>query len=436
MALTSTSRTRSRAFELFLGATFLSQLGNAAALLASTIVSSDAGSTGARSATFTAIMLALNFGPATLATPYTANIAARLGARRLYGLTQLAGAAVYGLVALGIIAGLPGYPLLLVAAPVLGLIGGMSHTVSPITLRAYSGDEDLAKSESQTSMASGLAWVIGGLGGATLVGIVGAPAAFIANVLLTIPLVVVVLAVRPPGTETAVAAVARPWRQLIGTLRGNRAVSRAALIGIASAVLVSPFASMVVPVTRDLQHTLAIHAGIILACIAVGEMLSPTAVSAMSRVGHRLRPAWVAYLVAGLVLVGIGVIVSAIDGGPEVVAVAAFGVIFGAVNSGGSSFLVRDAAAESTDETREADLAAFFLSVGLGIPIGTLMWGQVIQRTSAAHVLVLSGLAMAVFVVALVFLRRDYERAHRGHDVPSAPAGLPVPHGVLRRLGV
>ena len=425
-----------RSFQAFLGATFLSQLGNAAALLAATIVSSDAGRATADSATFTALMLAVNFGTATVATPYTAAIAARVGPRRLYAYTQALGALLYAVVAAGLVAGVPGYPLLLATAPLLGLLGGWPHVVAPLALRAYSGNEDLAAAESQSSIATGFAWVIGGLAGAALVTQVGPPTAFVADFALTVPLVLVVLLVEPGAAIGAVRSSPRPWRDLLGRLRHNPAVSRSAVIGLASAIFISPFASMVVPIARDLQHTLAIHAGLILACIAVGEMLSPAAVRSMSRVGSRVSPTWVAYTIAGLVLIVIGLTVLAFDGGPELVAVAAFGIVYGAVNYGGSSFLIRDAAAESDDANRQADLAAFFLAVGIGVPIGTLLWGQIVHLLSAAHVLMFAGLGMVAFVGALGVLRSEYRHHHHGNDVPEHGTGVPGPHGILRRLGI
>ena len=305
------------------------------------------------------------------------------------------------MVAAGLVAGVPGYPLLLATAPLLGLLGGWSHVVAPLALRAYSGNEDLAAAESQSSIATGFAWVIGGLAGAALVTQVGPPTAFVADFALTVPLVLVVLLVEPGRRSGPCGSSPRPWRDLLGRLRHNPAVSRSAVIGLASAIFISPFASMVVPIARDLQHTLAIHAGLILACIAVGEMLSPAAVRSMSRVGSRVSPTWVAYTIAGLVLIVIGLTVLAFDGGPELVAVAAFGIVYGAVNYGGSSFLIRDAAAESDDANRQADLAAFFLAVGIGVPIGTLLWGQIVHLLSAAHVLMFAGLGMVAFVGAL-----------------------------------
>ena len=158
---------------------------------------------------------------------------------------------------------------------------------------------------------------------------------------------------------------------------------------------------MLVPITRGLQHDLAVHAAVLLASLAIGEMLAPVAVKRLKRTGTSIRPSALALFLGGVVLVLVALLVSALDGGAELVAVAAFLIVFGAVTYSASSFLIAGAADSIADDA-QAGLAAFFISVGIATPIGTLLWGRLIDFAGPGSSMLLSGVAMAVVALATV----------------------------------
>ncbi len=395
---------------LFLGTTLLSALGSVMALLAATVVSSDAGATGAAAASYTSLMLALNLIMASLSTPYAPTLAHRFGTRRVYATSMALNVAFYGLLAAALGAGIPGFPTLMVLTPALGAVAGISHALAPSVLKGYLAGDDLASAETRVAVASGVAWAIGALAGAVMIDAVGPAVAFAANAALTLPFALVVGLAVPAAEPSRPARARRPWRSLIGSVRANPRLLRACLLGLLSAALVVPLVSMVVPVTRDLDHNLAVHAGLVLAAISLGAILSPAPVYQLgSRMGP-LRASGVAYAITGVVLIGLAVIGVLLSHNAQLVAIAAVAVIYGAMSSAGSSLLIDDAAeSAASTEAEQESLAAFFLVTGLGTPIGTVLWGRLIDSVSAPFLLAVVGAAMvAVIVVVIVILtKRD-----------------------------
>lgn len=398
---------------LFLGTTFLSALGSVMALLGATIVSSDAGSSGAEAATFTSLMLALNLTMASLTTPYAPVLGRRFGVRRVYATAMALNVSLYAGLAAAILAGVPGYPALMVCTPFLGAVGGISHAMSPSVLKSYLAGEDLASAETKTSVASGAAWVIGAIAGAAVIDAVGPIAAFAGNAALTLPFVAVVMLVRPAAEPQRPLPVHHPWRTMLSSIRTNPRLLRASVLGLMSGALVVPLASMVVPVTRDLDHDLAIHAGLVLAAISLGAVLSPLPVYQLGTRMGPLRSSGFSYAITGGVLVVLAVVAALLSRTPQLVAVAAVAVVYGATSSAGSNLLVEDAAnSAATVEQEQESLAVFFLLTGLGAPIGTVLWGRTIDVASVPVLFTIVGIVMVIFIaVNIVVLTRRGVRA-------------------------
>lgn len=443
---TAGSGKRTGGFVPFLIANLTSQLGSAAAVLAMAVVASNAGTTGAAAATYTALLLTLNFGVATIVTPYAGRIGHRWGVRRTFIGAQLGGALVFAAAAALIAAGVPGFPVLLASAPLQGAFGGLSHIVSPLVLRAYAAGEDLASAEANLSLTTGAAWVVGAFAGGWLLDSIGAPAALTLDVVLTVPLIAFV-GWWPPAQQPATPHVNhQPWRSLVRSLVASKKLRTASALGVASALFIAPLTTMLVPITRGLQHDLAVHAAVLLASLAIGEMLAPVAVKRLKRTGTSIRPSALALFLGGVVLVLVALLVSALDGGAELVAVAAFLIVFGAVTYSASSFLIAGAADSIADDA-QAGLAAFFISVGIATPIGTLLWGRLIDFAGPGSSMLLSGVAMAVVALATVgVVLWIYRRSAPANAEGAGTAGQPeqpaeehginlwTRHGLLRRM--
>ena len=426
--------TARRRLVAYLSVSFLSSLGSAAALLGSTIVSSDAGSSGGLAATYTALMLALGFGAASLATPYAGVLAHRFGTRRVSWVSTGFVVVAYAVLSILIWAGVPGFPALIAVTPVIGAAGGIGHVVGPPVVVAYCAGQELSRAEGWTSMASGLAWVIGGVVGGVLIDAVGAPVAFLLNVVLSVPLVLMVALVPPTVPIDEPAAQPRPWRSMLDSLRTNTRLIRACAFGIATAILVGPFVSMVVPITREAGHDLAIHAGLILAAASLGAVISPLP---LRRVGTRhgpLRAASILGLACGVILVALAAVISLYNGTPQLIGVLAFAVVFGAAQASSGNLLIQDAAASAADGAhQQQDLAAYFLFAGLGTPIGSLLWANLARTSGVPWLLAYVGLATVVVAVLMILLLNRLG-IHRAPALAPTPHGHPTPPHATHRL--
>ena len=162
-----------------------------------------------------------------------------------------------------------------------------------------------------------------------------------------------------------------------------------------------------------------------LAAIALGAALSPVPVYQLgSRIGP-LGSSGVAYAAAGVTLVGVGIVAVLLPESWLLAGVLAIAVVYGALLQAGASLLIDDAA-EAADvvEHQQQNLAVFFLVIGLGAPLGTVLWGRTIDQFSASTVLLATGVAMTVFVaIAFVVLTR------RGVKTAPAVARHPQHHG-------
>lgn len=390
---------------VFLTTTFLSSLGSVAALLGSTVLSSDAGGSASESATLTSLMLALSFTSSSVTVPYAPALAHRFGTRSVYTMAMTANVALYAALAVALLAGVSPYLALMAVTPLLGGIGGISHALGPPVLKGYLAGQDLATAETRISVASGVAWVIGALAGAVAVDAIGPVAAFAGNAALTVPFVAMLWFLAPAAAIERPGRVSRPWRTLLRATVANGRLGRAALVGVLAAILVAPLAALVVPVTRGLDHDLAIHAGLVLAAISLGAVLSPLPVRQLGTRMGALRSPALAYAGAALVLVVIAVVAIQLSKSAELIAIAAIAVVYGATSTAGSNLLLADAAASAeTAEAESQTLAAFFLVTGLATPIGTMLWGRLMGTLSVTVLFLLVGALMIVFVTILFVL--------------------------------
>ncbi|MFN8124976.1 MAG: MFS transporter [Candidatus Nanopelagicales bacterium] len=401
MTPTAPAAPRQRVADVYLGVTFLSQLGSAAALLAATVVSSNAGSNVSEAALLTALMLAFNYGVSAVATPYAGRVARRFGIGRTFAATQAGGVVVYLALAILMWLGVPGYPALICVTPFLGLFGGIGHVAAPMVSRAYYG-EGMAQAQARSSTATGLAWVIGAIGGAWIIDRIGPGSAYFADAVLTLPLIAVLVMLAPNAPFGKVASIKRPWHDMFRQLRSNPRLRRAAGLGLATAVFVAPLVSMVVPLTRSMDHYLALHAGIVIAFISLGEIFAPLVVRRIGRRWGALRSASAAYLGAGVLLMAIAGWVILTERTSEFAGVCAFAMLFGAMHFGGTALLIADASGSAEGAEQQEALSAYFFVLGIGIPLGTILWGQLLGVMPATTLLLLTGGAMLLIVCGLV----------------------------------
>ncbi|MGA0209799.1 MAG: hypothetical protein ACO3LZ_07755, partial [Candidatus Nanopelagicales bacterium] len=181
---------------LFVGG--LGVAGTMAGLLGTTSASTYAasGSGGLTTGVFLSLMLAA----AALATLNVSRLTRRWGRRQVFARAQMGICVAWSLV--GVIEMLTDSSLvvLYVAAPIFGVLSGITGVLTPFVSRAYLDPESLSISLARRGVVSGLAAILGASLGGILIHMTDPGVGILANGLLTIPLAVFVTRCSPRST--------------------------------------------------------------------------------------------------------------------------------------------------------------------------------------------------------------------------------------------
>lgn len=405
-----------RPTKLFMLVAAGSQVGSTGSLLAITTIAADAAPTTRQAANYTSALFFVLFGCAALAMPYTARVSQRLGVLKSFAAIQVAACicwlTVAGLIALGV----PGYPVLLASSVIAGVLRGWGMTLGQLSLSSYAPSAGRARSIALMSSAQGLGAVVGGPVGGLIVDFAGPLAVIVFNALTFLPVAWVVLAVAPLRTPKSARMQEKPWRAIWASMKSTSAVRGAVMVAAASALMIGPLSQMMVPLSRDLGHNLALHAGILIGALAAGNMLAPVL---LPRLQHSIRAVSTAkaYTIAAGAMVSISLFAYLLDGGAELVALGLIFIVFAAGSTTGRSFLVDFVQIESAEEERTRNLSTYFLAIMLGVTVGSLLWGQLLAGAGAVVTLLALSLGM---LIMMVYYWRSLLRSARAAE--SSPA--------------
>jgi hypothetical protein len=166
-------------------------------------------------------------------------------------------------------------------------------------------------------------------------------------------------------------------------LRGNIDLRKAALLGGAVSMLAAPLASLLVPVADALrQSPLLPGAGILMAGMYVGQLLSPSIVTRLSRGRSQLNGSALAAIGTGVLLAIYGVASLVFNKEPELILWAIIGLGFGALWLAQRSINLGAATAAGDQASTGEAVAIFTFVVSLAAPIGVLIWGFLINHVS------------------------------------------------------
>ena len=399
------SRLRGSAFVL---CTALATAGGAIALISATGITTAAGQL-SRGAIYSGIYLAVTLLAGALALPFAPISAHRFGTRQTFlGLMSLMAG---GWLAAGLLvsAGLPGLPVVMLTAPVIGASGGMIAVLSPIVYRSYLASVDVSSAVAHMTIYKGIAWGLGALAGGLALNAGAEGAGMVIAGLLKIPIVISLARQTPSAALPEPAAAKAPWHEVRENLKQSATLRRAAAVGVGMALFVAPAMSLTVPIAQSLRHApLYQGAGLLMAGFAVGELLSPAVV-------HRLRVrrtpivgSAASAVMAGVFLLILGLVSSWFSFRTELALWAVVAVGIGAFRFA-SRALSQGASAEALGHERAAaGLASVELCSGLAAPIGVLAWSVALGAFGASVAAVAAGAGLCL--VAVIVLRAA---AHR-----------------------
>ena len=155
-------------------------------------------------------------------------------------------------------------------------MSGATAVLTPFIASSYIDTQSLASSLSRRSAVSGVAAMLGaGLGG-FLIHETNPGIGIVANGLLTIPLAVFAIFVRPLAAPKQVRSHAHPMRNTLAMLGRSTQLRPLALLTLVWAIAVTPMLTMIVPILSDLNLApLPSGAGLMLAGVAAGRLFVP-----------------------------------------------------------------------------------------------------------------------------------------------------------------
>lgn len=399
---------------LLLGAIFLTSFGGIVALLGQTTISTLVGTEYGLGAVFTGVLLAVKFAPSIIAMPYSTKLAARFGTHELFIAGQISMIGLNFLLALALALGAPAYLTLLLFTAVMGAIGAMLHVLVPAVMRAYLPSKSMAGSLSLAAVANGAAAVCGALFATYLLATLAPEVAFVVNGVLTVPYVLALMVMKPSLPISSPTHASHTWRTLATTVRTNKRVLRASVLGLGAFLLIGPMNAMVVPLTQDLGVALTSNAGFLLAVLALGSMFTPYGVAWLTKRSPAYAASITAVTIAGIVLVAFALVV--LIGEPRwlmYAGVVIVGLVYGNMRQSAENLLVDDVArSPAGNETAQGNIAAFEFFVSFAAPVGPLLWGALMDALGAIAMLSVLGALTAVFAIIMgMFARRSESSA-------------------------
>ena len=302
----------------------------------------------------------------------------------------------------------------------VGLLSGIKKPLNPPLLECYSG-LSLDDATARNRMFYGAASAVGALAGGFAIDEFGAEPLYFVGAVLAIPAVIFLALLPPRTTLPRPKTVVHPWRDMVNCLRSSRPLRSAVWLGLASAILLGPLITMIVPILNQLGHNDAKKAGLVLTIVAAGQVLTPFVVRRLQRGRASLVAATRAVQITSVALLLLsGLVFIGASDRFYLLVVCLF--IFGAVFFSVSSFLYVSATRGVSGEEENEYLATYMLVTGLGAPVGTLIWGHALGSVSLEIFFLAVSIAAAVIVPGL--LRRALRRANANKqaDLQAAQA--------------
>ncbi|MBM3686802.1 MAG: MFS transporter [Actinobacteria bacterium] len=384
---------------LFYAGTALATVGSAVGVLEATYIATT--SDPSRGALRTATMITLLLVASVLTVPHVPGWAARWGYRRLYVVADSGAALVWGALSLALFAGLPPYPALLAAVPVMGVMSAMSAVLAPLLCRAYLSGHSMAGAYARLSVIMGLSWAAGSLLGGYLLLSVPPGVGIFARGLLVIPLVVVLATVAPRGAfPKGQQRGGRAYSTLLQHVRTPGPLRATVAVTCTLSVFALPFLSLIVPITSDLREVpLLPGAGLLMAGSAVGEVFAPLLVTLLQRRLRSLPAAAICGLACAGCLLAFALASFIWTGQRELAAWILVGLGFGAARFTAKALQI-DAAVTSGAPDGEAVATLSFVK-GVCDPIGLLLWALLMTFVSVEAALLVACVGLSIGSVAV-----------------------------------
>ena len=368
--------------------------GSTVSLLSATGITTAAGDFDS-GAIYTGIYVAIGLVAGALTMPYAPHLCRVMGTRVAYAWATSLLSVGWILVASLIVLGVAPLPVLLLAAPVVGGLIGFTAVVSPVVYKAYLSSGDMSQVMARMTVVKGVAAVIGALAGGVFITSGTEAHGLLVAGLLRFPLVFLAVRLSPALSIADPLQTPTPWGDILTSLKQSPALRRATYLACGVALFVAPMPSLVVPLTHALRREPLLQgAGLLMASIAIGELLSPIVVSRLRAKRTPIASSALALVVTGGILLALAVTSITLSNEIELVAWGILGIGFGA--SRFASRALTFGAASDAQEVHDVSksLAAMLLAACLVAPIGILAWSVLLGRGMAPVALALGAVGI------------------------------------------
>jgi hypothetical protein len=379
----------------------LGTAGSFVSLLSATGITTAAGHLDS-GAIYTGLYIVIGLVAGALTMPYAPHLCRVLGTRLAFAWATSLLSGFWILVALLIFLGVPPLPVLLLAAPVAGGLIGFTAVVSPVVYKAYLSSTDMTQVMARMTVVKGVAAAVGALASGVLISSGTEAFGLLVAGLLRIPLALFALRIAPALRIADPLQTPTPWGDIVTSLKESPGLRRATFLACGVAVFVAPLLSLVVPLTQALRREPLLQgAGLLMASISIGELLSPIVVSRFRAKRTPIASSALASVATGGILLALAVASMTLSNEIELVVWGILGVGFGA-NRFASRALTFGAAAEAQAvHDVSKSLAAMLLSACLVAPVGIVAWSTILRWGSAPAALVFGAVGIGCVGIAI-----------------------------------
>ncbi len=360
----------------------------------------------------TGLYLAILLAFAALSTACLGRITHRWGRLRVFSTAQVGVAVSWSIV--GVVEILTSESLLVLwlAAPLFGVLFGVTTVVSPFVTHAYLSQTSLTVSMARRSIAAGVGAMLGASLGGVLIHATDPGVGIFANGLLTIPFAVFLLARPPAQPDHDQPTTQNSARDLLDLLRSRPQLRRVGFLTASLMICLLPLFTMLVPILNDLDTSpLPSGAGLMLAGVAAGRFFVPTLVRRTLSKESQFFGAIRAFIWASgfMIAFAVSTMVSVIS--VDLVVWTLIGVGLGASRFTARALTI-GAAGDASPPGREISGVAVLVLIGTVVsPIGMLLWGVSVDYLSSPITVGLA--ALVILVIAAVLARSRTQGSDR-----------------------
>lgn len=356
--------------------------------------------------------------PTALLGTFAGRVAARTGHRRLLLICAAIKFVLYLVMAALAVVDALSVPLLLVTSTLVGAVAAFHYPAWMELERDIVPSDRLDQANASLSAYASGATLIAGLVGAAVLGISGAWVLLLLNAVSYVVFIVVMVRTRPSERDTTPTdrvGLAAVLRYVQGERPIRSAFAQTAILGL----FVAPVAQLLPAIAGALSGDS--NLGVLTAAVAVGAIGLAAIVGRLRRRFSRMMILNGTFVIAGLLLLTLGLFGDALEGAPLWLVVLVALVPFGLLLSLAQAVLTAVVQTRVEPAMEGSVFSIYAIIYTLCAPLGGLVLGRFADQHDVWDALKVAGVLAIVASVGLVALRGRRARLDGTADTEDAP---------------